>query len=347
MSLADHLFLVFFSPEKGVNLTFSILGGLLFAGGLVLLGGRWTRRPKVVRTAVALLLVTSCFWTFLYVSRPVWLREAMRDTSTTPTAEPTEWTERAPGFETSTMEVRLRGTLVDRISLARLDPKLFDFSVHWDPSQSRTIENWRNDLDAAIVVNGSYFLPDASPETPLRIDGRPAGPTGYPSIHGAFVADPAVGILDLKGGVVSEQLAPYRQAMVSYPLLLDGRGEVRAHGRADWLANRTFVAIDSKGKVIFGITGTGFFSLSRLGQFLKSSRLDIHAALNLDGGPVACQSVHAGVFQRTMCGNAEISNAQDLLRLLFQRASGRHWKLPIVLAARPKGQSATSARVNP
>jgi hypothetical protein len=58
-------------------------------------------------------------------------------------------------------------------------------------------------------------------------------------------------------------------------------------------------------------------------------------ALNLDGGPIASQIVSAGGWQRTVHGNAEITEAGDVLRLAYQSAKARRREvvtLPTVLA---------------
>ena len=61
--------------------------------------------------------------------------------------------------------------------------------------------------------------------------------------------------------------------MVSYPLLLDEAGEVRAPATREWLASRTFIALDGEGRVVVGTTRSGFFTLRRLGEYLKASPL--------------------------------------------------------------------------
>ena len=206
---------------------------------------------------------------------------------------------------------------------------------------SRTVEEWQRALGAELVINGSYFLPDDTPQTPLRIDGRAAGPVRYLSNHGGFVAGNGVAgdrveILDLRGKNVIEAIAPFPEAMVSYPLLLDEAGEVRAQSSADWLASRSFVALDGSGRVILGTTRSGFFSLRRLAEYLKASPLGIHVALNFDGGPVASQMVKTAAFERVIIGNAEISDGGDVARVFYQAHRTSHWRLPIVLAATPR-----------
>src|SRR4029079_8672891 len=105
-------------------------------------------------------------------------------------------------------------------------------------------------LSATAVVNGSYFLPDRTPQTPLRQDGRDVGPSVHSSRHGAFVADAERGtatIVDLKGVELPFGLRPFPQAMVSYPLLLAPAGEHRVTTNTDGVASRTFVGVDAQG----------------------------------------------------------------------------------------------------
>ncbi len=111
---------------------------------------------------------------------------------------------------------------------------------------------------------------------------------------------------------------------------------MRAEGRNDWLATRSFVAIDRQGRVVLGTTDTGFFSLRRLGMFLASAPLDLRIALNLDGGPLAAQSIDVPGFHREVQGSAEITDADDVMRLWWQAMFRRRWPLPIVLAVTPR-----------
>jgi hypothetical protein len=150
------------------------------------------------------------------------------------------------------------------------------------------------------------------------------------------VIGPGFDIIDLRGRDVASAIAPYRDAMVSYPLLVDGNGATRAAGHDDWFANRTFVGLDAQARIVIGTTHDGFFALRRLGETLQRSPLALRVALNLDGGPIASQIVSAGGWLRVVHGNAEITGGGDLLRLAYQSAQARRRKavkLPIVLAA--------------
>jgi hypothetical protein len=253
-----------------------------------------------------------------------------------PTITALHWETRAPGLDTADLELRVGGAIVDHMVLVRLDPHYYRFTVHWDPTATRTAEEWQRELGAVVVVNGSYFGQDHVPLTPLRCAGQPAGPASYQSTHGAFVTDGTrVDIIDLQNRDALQAIAPYPDAMVSYPLLIDAAGANRSAESKFWLASRNFVALDEAGRVILGTTETGFFTLHRLGDFLKASPLGLRIALNLDGGPLVSQVIRAGNFTRNFHGKAEISDGSDVLRVFWQSHVSTPWGLPVVLVAQP------------
>ena len=324
-----------FPLETAASFTLRIFAGGIAFCALVAIAALLLRRTRLAKIATAGALLVAGGWGFLHATKPAWLRAALATPVPVPRSDFGGWTARAPGLETGDVELTIDGTWIDHIALCRLDARRYRFSVHWDGTGSRTVEDWQRALGATLVINGSYFLPDGSPQTPLRMDGRAAGPARYTSIHGAFVAADGVAILDLKGKDVMPAIAPFPQAMVSYPLLLDESGEVRAPPSRDWLASRTFIALDNEGRVVVGTTRSGFFTLRRLGEYLKASPLGLRVALNFDGGPIASQIVKADAFERVTLGNAEITDGGDVARVWWQAHRTSRWHLPIVLAATP------------
>jgi hypothetical protein len=123
--------------------------------------------------------------------------------------------------------------------------------------------------------------------------------------------------------------------MVSYPLLV-GSGASRVKADRRWLANRTFIGNDSKGRIILGTTKEAFFSLDRLTSFLRAAPLDLTLALNLDGGSVACQSVSVAGFTRDFCGDWETKYEQGQIQLLQRLIALPRRELPIVVAVLPR-----------
>jgi hypothetical protein len=111
-----------------------------------------------------------------------------------------------------------------------------------------------------------------------------------------------------------------------------GRNRVSHVSR--WLANRSFIGQDKAGRIIIGTTTDAFFSLDRLARFLLEAPLDLTLALNLDGGPVACQGISLNGYGRRTYGRWEAQVVDDRVQLLT-------WPygtidLPLVLAVFPR-----------
>lgn len=246
-------------------------------------------------------------------------------------AGPVEWHELAPGFDVAEMPVVAEGKEVDRMLLARVDPARFRLEVRSGAAGNKGLDDWMTELGAVLVINGSYYGRHGDPDTPLLSAGRQLGPLEYDARHGAFVAtDTGAGVRDLTTESWQMAFTGAHDAMVSYPLLLaaDGSGRVKADAR--WLANRSFVGQDRSGRVLLGTTVDAFFSLDRLGPFLRDAPLDLITVLNLDGGPVACQAITLAGYHRRFCGRWETQTTGDTIRVLGWRFGT--WALPIVLA---------------
>ncbi len=246
------------------------------------------------------------------------------------------WRTVAPGLEIAELPVLTSTEEIDRIDLVRLDPAHYAFSVHTRADHPYTIGGWEKALpDAAVIVNGSFFAQHNTPDTPLLSGGKPLGPQTYAAGAGAFVADGAgARVVDLRdGGGWTSAFAGAHDAMVAYPLLIGIDGQTHVAVKSRWLANRSFVAQDSAGRIVIGSTRQAFFSLDREAQFLREALPDLKVALNLDGGPVACQSVRAGGTHRRHIARWEAQEKDGRARLL-KWAVGES-AMPIVLVATP------------
>ena len=270
-----------------------------------------------------------------FVSKGV--KAALADPVPEVVAGEVNWEELAAGFEVAEVAALAAGEEVDRLLLARIDPTRFRFIVHNDPSGKMALDDWRRATGALLVVNGSFYGRQGHPVTPTVIGGAAAGPVDYEASHGAFVTDGSgARIVDLAGGDWKQAFAKAEQAFVSYPLLLAEDGSTRAPKASKWLANRSFLAQDAEGRLIVGTTKDAFFSLARLAAFLDSLPLNLRRALNLDGGPVACQSVDFEAFQRRSCGRWDVRVEGEKARMLPPMAVLRDPPLPLVLAVYPK-----------
>jgi hypothetical protein len=248
---------------------------------------------------------------------------------------PLTWAEPRPGFEVGELPIMVEGAPVDRLLLARIDSARWRFSVHSAPAGDHDLDVWMRELGAALIVNGSYFGPKGEPDTPFLSNGVVMGPSRYRASHGAFVASAdGANVVDLKGRNWRAAFEGKTDAMVSYPLLVDENGLSRAKA-SQWLAGRSFVGQDRSGRIIIGTTTDAFLSLDHFADVLRSAPLDLATALNLDGGPVACQAIDLGVYHRRTCGPQEVQVNGDKVRLLRTFLPG-DWALPVVLAVASK-----------
>jgi hypothetical protein len=245
-----------------------------------------------------------------------------------------DWRRLDEGFAVGELPVIAGDREVDRVLLARIDPTRFRFVVANAPSGDKDLDQWMTTLGAALVVNGSYYARRGTPDTPLLSDGVLLGPRDYDAKAGAFVASAATAsIRDLAHEDWRDAFRGAENAMVSYPLLV-AKDEVRVAGTSRWLANRSFIGEDEEGRIVIGTTRGAFFSLDRLASFLLASPLRLTIALNLDGGPVACQGISFKGFERRSYGRWELQATGDHASLLT-------WPygtiaMPIVLAVYPK-----------
>lgn len=271
------------------------------------------------------------------------VRVALNDPMPTAEAGEVTWRRLAPGFEIGDMPVLHDGEEVDHLYLTRIDPRFYRFELRIDADND--LNAWMREAQPAAVINASYYNAAMGPATPVRIDGAFAGPADYDSQHGAFVSSDALTqIVDLaNGGDWRAAMGDAQTALVSYPTLLSADGENRAP-ESRWLASRSFIAQDADGFIILGSAPEGYFSLHRLGEFLRTAPLNLHYELNLDGGPVACHGVAQGDTIRRIYGHVELQSDGENQPLRVLPASRKIQALmPIVLAVFPRTDVAESS----
>lgn len=261
------------------------------------------------------------------------MRLALRDAPLQVEAGAFAWNDDEPGYENAELPVLVNGAEVDRIFLSRFDPRRYRFVVRNEPSGDKDIDQWAAAFPKAVlIVNGSYFDEKGFPDTPIVSEGAAAGPAVYDARGGAFIDDShSARIVDLAGENWKRDLAGARNAMVSYPLLIDAEGHARTGPESHWLSNRTFLGQDGEGRILVGTTKEAFFSLARLAQFLETAPLGLRLALNLDGGPVACRSARLKGGERTFYARWESQFKNGRVSLLRSVIPDAPWGMPMAL----------------
>ncbi|MES2442265.1 MAG: phosphodiester glycosidase family protein [Pseudomonadota bacterium] len=261
------------------------------------------------------------------------MRAALKQPVPKASSGPVRWRTLEPGFEAGTLPVLAGGREVDRILLARIDPSRYRFAVRNEGGAGKGIDEWEAALpQALLIVNASYYDRKGRADTPIVSDGTALGPQTYDAKAGAFVsADGTARVVDLHGRSWQSAFAGARDAMVSYPLLIGEDGASHVPSRTRWLANRSFVGQARDGRIVIGTTRDAFFSLDRLADFLIAAPLDLRVALNLDGGPIACQSIRAPGFHRKFYARWEAQVTGERVRLLRWPFANATWAMPMIL----------------
>ncbi len=242
------------------------------------------------------------------------------------------WREIEPGLEVSEMPVIARGRRVDSILLTRIDTAKFDFELRNEAAGDRNLAGWMRALKPVVLINGSYFSPRGQPDTPLLTVGVLVSRRNNPPAQGAFVSGHGgAEVQALPNGDWPRAFQGADNALATYPLLIGPDGYNTGIKESHWVANRSFVGEDGNGRIILGTTTGAFFSLARFAAFLYSTPLGLKMALNLDGGPVACQAVETPAYHRRFCGEWEIRDRGGLFKVL-KMPPGSWIPLPVVLA---------------
>jgi hypothetical protein len=234
--------------------------------------------------------------------------------SSTPTATPAPtavldsgWTLLQPGLERRSIDF-YGGPhqQVEALYLLRLDPSLFrlDVAYHETP---QNLEDWQKETNALIVLNGAYFSIENEKYIPnglTIINGQAFGST-----YGSFAGMLAISDDGAEVRWLAERpydpYEPLRAALQSFPLLVKPGGVLGfpVEHEDNIKARRTVIAQDRSGRILFLIAPRGHFTLHQLSFYLTTSDLDLHIALNLDGGP------STGIF---LASPREIIPAQTL-----------------------------------
>lgn len=203
----------------------------------------------------------------------------------TPIPSDTGWLLLQPGLEQRTLNLTdpTTGQQRETITVLRLDPAFFAFDVAYRPGQPQSLTDWQVETGALLVVNGGYFTEQHLATGLIIVNGQTSG-VSYEGFGGMMVIN-EVG-LELRS--LAEQ--PYDStetiaaALQSFPLLVKPGGEPGFPEEDFRTSRRTVIAQDNQGRVLFLVAPQGTLTLFQLSEWLVNSDLDLHIALNLDGG---------------------------------------------------------------
>ena len=189
-----------------------------------------------------------------------------------PTIQYADWTSVSQGIDFKQMFVD-----DELFNIVRIDPRQTKVFVTVDETAPKTVGEWREQLDAAVVINGGYFDEQYSLVSRTMTDGTAIGPllsgeTGvFTQYQGEWIITTDPALLTTTG-------------IQSYPVLVKN-GEANVASASQDTAQRSVVATDANGLVYLIVCEYGVFTLTELSAALAElSDPVIVSALNLDGG---------------------------------------------------------------
>ena len=194
-----------------------------------------------------------------------------------------QWQSPRPGIEVVQMiaQVNQRD---EAMTVARVTPQQIRVQVRYAQTAPKRVREWYLAEEADLVINGGYYSPENQALGLLIMNKQRFGQS-YRGFGGMFaVRNRTLSLQWLK-------TQPYRAdsaidfALQCFPMLVT-RGRVVEGIQDNGEQNRrSFVALDQRGRMLFGITQAAQWTLTDLAQYLqKASQFEIVEALNLDGG---------------------------------------------------------------
>lgn len=219
-----------------------------------------------------------------------------------PTLDVSEWVPIAPGVSRRYVTIALDdGDASTTMYALKLDPRQVLFQVHYEQGVARSINDWRLETQADVVVNGGFFTSEYSAVGRLIEDGilygfaldygeRSAGVPGMFTV----LDDGLVNLYSVGRNQYRPRDLDIWQAIESYPMLVLPGGQPQFRTETYKYARRTAIGIDNEGDVIIMVVDQPVFTLYTFGRWLAASDLNLDMALNLDGGRSSGISVVTG-----------------------------------------------------
>lgn len=208
------------------------------------------------------------------------------------------------GWITGSNSIEIRRVQIDmgeelpsgRVTIVRFDPTMVKIRALYDAENPRFLREWFNEANPLIAVNGGFFTEEYYSTALVISDGVVSGES-YENFGGmlAVASDSTVSIRSLSQQPYNPN-EPLVQAMQSFPMLIQPGGIPTDVDNTD-RAQRTVVAQDRNGHIVFVVSPDRLFTLSGMAQWLAESDLEIDSALNLDGGSSTGIIVNADAAQ--------------------------------------------------
>jgi exopolysaccharide biosynthesis protein len=203
--------------------------------------------------------------------------------ATATTKQDTGWEKVDAALEFRRLPVTVEEHTSEFIML-RLDPAAYHIRVAYDADHPGRVSQWATAIKPIAIINGGYFDESKRATALVVFDGIVRG-SSYEGFGGMVVVNESGGF-ELR----SLRQHPYdanealQQAMQSAPMLIQPGGVLSDLEADDDRSRRTVIGRDTHGRILLIACDWPVFTLKELASALKTSDLELDAALNLDGG---------------------------------------------------------------
>lgn len=215
-------------------------------------------------------------------------------TSSQPPTQQTEWLQLQPGVERRVYRSNAAETPYEFI-VYRLNTKLFQVNLQHNQTPKR-LQDWHNENQAILSLNGAYFTEDMTPTGLFIDDGKTINDAAYDiDRSGTMVIEK--GLPRFAKSLPSPK--PGLDAFQSFPLLINN-GLATIDTDSEKAARRTALGFDDQERLLIIIVDKTPLSLYTFANILAANEMNVQQALNLDGGPSSGLIYDDGSFSESL-----------------------------------------------
>lgn len=220
-----------------------------------------------------------------------------------------------------------------KLHVVRVNPEVasLDLGLASESGAMRTAAQWSSQQDFSVVMNAGMFETDYRSNVGRLVHGEHVNQKRWKKTYQSVLAmDPSVAGVP-KATMLDRDAPDFEEAVKPYRTVVQNLRLIKAPGENVWKPNgrkwsEAFVALDTKGRLLFCFTRTPFEMADLMTRVLAAG-LGVTRAMHVEGGPEASLTVRVADVAIDLSGSYETG--------FFPRDDNdRQWELPNVIGVR-------------
>ena len=176
------------------------------------------------------------------------------------------------------------GDELAQLIVVRINPQKYRFRAVYRAEEPLSLSGWRAlEADASVIVNANFFDSSHRALGLAVSDGLSHG-RAYRDRGGTFLIRNGQATIVASRSESLASIDAIEQAAQGFPLLVEQGAQAYFTATGGQRTRRTMIGIDKQGYILIIVSPFLGLSLADLSAYLPSTRLEIDAAVNLDGG---------------------------------------------------------------